>query len=112
MDFYINICPGHCTGEKEKIEQYKKNLSQFQDFMDGDVAQIFSDLEALMLKHSKDLKFEEAHIIKLRLDQLKQIHDRQIVRDAVDGDHDVVVLLEKYKKTYVACLEVRNGQIV
>lgn len=112
MDTYIGICPGHCTGDPSKIETYKKNLAKFEVFMDGDVKEILSDLQTQMKEHASRLEFEEAGRIKNRLEQLSQIHDRQIVRDAIGGDHDVIVLLCKYDKVFVWSVQLRWWKVV
>jgi len=65
-----------------------------------------------MKNHASKHEFEEAGRTKQKIERLSQIHDRQVVRDAVSGDHDVIVMIEKYKKTYIGRLEVRSGQIV
>jgi hypothetical protein len=33
MDTYIGLCPGHCTGDLEKIKLYKERLDKARDFL-------------------------------------------------------------------------------
>lgn len=33
IDTYIGLCPGHCTGVKEKMEIYRERLSEARDFL-------------------------------------------------------------------------------
>lgn len=80
--------------------------------MNGDVKQILTNLENQMMQYAKQQRFEEAARIKNRMEQLNQIHDRQIVRDVVGGDYDVLILLQKYKKVFAGCTQIRNGKIV
>lgn len=54
-----------------------------------------------MKQKAKEMKFEEAAQIKEKLHALHILHERQNVRDIVDGDIDIFVLYDKYEKTYI-----------
>lgn len=111
MDTYIGICPWHCTWDPEKIKTYKQNIEKFIEFMEGNTQGVVDELQAQMQSLAKELRFEEAGRLKDRIERLEKIHDRQVVRDAVDGDYDIIVAIDKYNQLYIWCVEVRWWQI-
>jgi len=54
-----------------------------------------------MLAYAAELKFEEAAKLKIDIDSLRITQEEQIVRDFVNGNYDVINILEKYGNTYV-----------
>lgn len=65
-----------------------------------------------MLLRSKNLEFEKAQEIKETLESMKLLHERQKVRDIVEGDVDIFLLYEKYDKQYIALTQIRSSQII
>ena len=65
-----------------------------------------------MLAYAAELKFEEAAKLKIDIDSLRITQEEQIVRDFVNGNYDVINILEKYGNTYVWCIEIRNSVIM
>ena len=112
MDYYIGICPWHCTWDRNMIDTYVKNVSNFERFMKWDTKKIFQQLEEQMHQHAVKLEFEKAQECKKNIEQLKLMQQKQLVRDQVSWDLDVVMTLEKYGKIFIGRLEIRNGSIV
>ena len=112
IDYYIGLCPAPCMLEPSKITQHDDNIARVRAFLSGDANTVFSDLEATMRERAHDLDFEEAQKIKETITALRWLHERQKVRDIVDGDIDICIQYEKYDKTYIALTQVRWAQIV
>lgn len=112
MDTYIGLCPGHCTGEKEKIDTYLERLSEARDFLMGKQENVVENLKEKMKKAANERKYEEASEYKNLIAQIETIGNRQIVRDAIEWDATIVVMLEKYNHIFLSCVEVKNGMII
>jgi excinuclease ABC subunit C len=112
MDTYIGLCPGHCTGDDEKIKIYKKRLSEARDFLLGKQEQVMEELQNKMKIAAQERRFEDAHEYKNLLTQIGSAGSRQIVRDAISGDATVVVTLEKYAHIFISFIEIKNSMIV
>ena len=54
-----------------------------------------------MNTHAKNLNFEKAQEVKVSLESLKSLYERQVVRDNVHGNIDILVKYEKYEKLYI-----------
>jgi len=84
MDTYIGLCPGHCTGEKEKIATYLGRLSEARNFLMGKQENVIENLREKMKKAAGERKYEEANEYKNLITQIETIGNRQIVRDAIE----------------------------
>jgi len=91
---------------------YKEKISEIEDFLKGNVNHIAEWLTRKMLAYAAELKFEEAAKLKIDIDSLRITQEEQIVRDFVNGNYDVINILEKYGNTYVWCIEIRNSVIM
>ncbi len=112
MDTYIGLCPGHCTGEKNKIELYKQRLTEARDFLLGKQETVLEELQNKMKLAAQDRRYEDASEYKNLITQIESAGSRQIVRDAISGDATVVVTLEKYNHVFISFIEVKNSMIV
>jgi excinuclease ABC subunit C len=111
MDYYIGLCPAPCLLETPKILEHQKHLDQLKKFLRGQMGEVIADLRAKMTERAKNLEFEEAGKIKAQIESIEVLGQKQIARDAVRGACDVVMILEKYSKTFIGRTEVRNGEI-
>lgn len=112
IDYYIGICPAPCTLDREKVLIHEQNVASLRDFLKGDTRGIFEHLENDMKQKAKDMKFEEAAKVRETIRALRILHERQSVRDVVEGDIDIFVMYEKYDKSYIWFTQIRWGQIV
>lgn len=112
IDTYIGLCPGHCTGDTAKIDTYLQRLSEARDFLMGNQNNVLENLKEKMKKAALERKYEEANEYKNLITQIETIWNTQIVRDAIEWDATVVVMLEKYNRIFMSCVEVKNGMIV
>ena len=112
MDHYIGLCPAPCLLASSNIEEHREHIDQARVFLRGDSEMIYRDLEADMKSKAQNLEFEEAQKIKETIEALKWLHERQKVRDILEGNVDVFVQYEKYDKTYIGITQIRNSQIV
>lgn len=112
MDTYIGLCPGHCTGDPEKIKLYQERLSQARDFLMGKQEDVLADLTQKMQEAARDKRYEEAAEYKNIITQVEASGSRQIVRDAIQGDATIAVMLEKYDQVFLSLVDIKNSMIV
>ncbi len=112
MDTYIGLCPGHCTGDINALKTYKERLGEARDFLMGKQDTVIDDLKKKMKQAADERKYEEASEYKNLITQIETTGNRQIVRDAIDGDATVAIMLEKYNHIFLSFVEVKNGMIV
>lgn len=112
MDTYIGLCPGHCTGDKEKIRIYKNRLDEARDFLLGNQESVIVDLQTKMKQAAEKKAFEEAQEYKNLITQILSTGSQQIVRDVITGDATIIVTLEKYNHLFMSCVTIKNSMIV
>lgn len=112
MDYYIGLCPAPCMLHDSKIDQHNEHINQVKLFLSGESGTVFMDLENEMREYASNHEFEKAQEIRDTIVALRGLHERQSVRDMVDGDIDICIQYEKYEKSYIALTQVRSGQIV
>ena len=104
--------------EKQNISEdeiqkfYMKKIIEITAFLKGNVNEACEELTKKMFHHAEKREFEEAAKIKKDIDSLKMTQEEQIVRDFVNGNYDVINILEKYWNTYVGRIEVRDSVIM
>lgn len=64
-----------------------------------------------MVAKAKSLEFEEAQKIKEQIESIGVLGERQVARDAIKGNADVIAYLEKYDKRFIGVTSVRDGEI-
>jgi excinuclease ABC subunit C len=112
MDYYIWLCPAPCLLKAENLDQHSDHIAGAQRFLSGESAQVFATLTESMQSKAKNLEFEEAQEIKETIEALRWLHERQTVRDIIDGDVDIYIKYEKYDKVYMGITQIRSSQIV
>lgn len=112
IDTYIGLCPGHCTGDTAKIDTYLERLAEARNFLMGKQENVVENLKEKMKKAALERKYEEANEYKNLIAQIETIGNRQIVRDAIEWDATVIVMLEKYNRIFMSCVGVKDGMIV
>ncbi len=91
MDTFLGLCPGHCTGDPEKIKIYLERLEQAREFLRGKHDNVLADLCTKMKICAEKREFEQAQEYKGMIEQIEATGNQQIVRDVIDGDALVVV---------------------
>lgn len=112
MDYYIGICPAPCLLENKNINEHHENIDKFIQFLNGKTGEIIENLKNKMAEHAKNHEFEQAQKIKEEISALSLLSERQIARDAVEGDIDIAIFTEKYHKIFVALTKIRDGKII
>jgi excinuclease ABC subunit C len=112
MDYYIWLCPAPCLLKKTYLDAHNASIAKLRKFLSGKNNEVIAMLEATMWDFSRNLDFEKADEIKQEIQALKNLSERQLARDILPGDHDFVILLEKYDQLYIWLLSIRWGNIM
>ena len=90
----IGKCPGVCTRAISK-QDYRRYIRQLIDFFDGKKAKIEKQIEREMHKAAKELRFEDAAILRRRLFALQHIKDIALISKE---DHKLPFSNERYEE--------------
>lgn len=112
LDYSIGLCPAPCLLDSEKMRVYQDNIVSLKQFLSGKSLTVIEELRTRMQEKAKKLEFEEAQKLKLQIEQIEKLGTKQIARDSIPGDYDVIISIEKYHKNFVGLTEIRSGHIV
>ncbi len=112
MDYYIWLCPAPCLLEGSKIWEHSDNVERMKKFLQGEQSWLLDEMRMKMQDHAKKLEFEEAQKIKILIDSIGVLSEKQIARDVIPWNHDIFIVLEKYEKYHIGLMQIRNSQII
>ncbi|MCD5385386.1 excinuclease ABC subunit UvrC [Candidatus Gracilibacteria bacterium] len=99
--------------DKEEIKKiYHKKLEKIKYFLKGNYKEIIEKLREQMLDYANNHDFERADIIKKQIDSIEALNEKQIVRDGVKGDFNIINYIDKFDKIYIGKIEIRDSKII
>lgn len=111
LEYHIKNCEGPCE-DLESKEDYDEKIDAIRGIIKGDFRKAKEYLVAQMMKHAENLKFEEAQIIKERLDILEDYQAKNTVVNPNIDDVDVFGMTSDETAAYVNFFKIRNGNII
>jgi excinuclease ABC subunit C len=111
LEYHIGNCRAPCIGLQSELD-YTENIQQVKDILKGNISTVIDHLKQLMLNHSKKLKFEEAQVIKDKIDILSRFRSRSSVVSSTIKNVDVFAMSQDIDNTYINYLKVINGAVI
>jgi len=111
LEYHIGNCKGPCIGE-EREEDYQQYISAIKNIVKGNIRSVIKELERLMQSYAENLKFEEAALLKQKIELLANYHAKSAVVSPTVHNVDVVTLVEDEKSAFVNYFKVNNGAII
>jgi len=111
LEYHLGNCKGPCQGF-QSADEYNADLQQVRQILRGNISEVLKHLKQQMQDHAARLEFEEAHIIKQKIDSLQNYNSRSTVVNPRLNDLDVVSILDDEKNFYVNYMMVIKGSII
>ena len=111
LEFHIGNCLGPCVGKLEH-DQYMKSIDQIKEILKGNISGVIKYLKDLMRQYSLEMKFEDAALIKEKLDLLEKFQSRSTVVSNTISDVDVFTIDQDENFAYVNYLKIMSGAIM
>jgi excinuclease ABC subunit C len=111
LEYHLGNCKGPCVGYQNQGE-YNENLQQIKDILKGNIATVIDHLRKLMDKYSTDLRFEEAQLIKEKIDILSGFRSRSAIVSNTIRNVDVFGITIEPEIACVNYLKVVQGAII
>jgi excinuclease ABC subunit C len=89
-----------------------KNIDQIKEILKGNISGVIKYLKDLMRQFASEMKFEEAAIVKEKLDLLEKFQSRSTVVSNSISDVDVFTIDEDESFAYVNYLKIIRGAIM
>ena len=111
LQYHIKNCEGCCQGYVSP-EQYAIYIDEIKQILNGDTKQVSDYLMSEMSRLSRELKFEEANVLKRKYLLIEKYRAKSAIVSPSIHNIDVFSLIRDDTSAYVNYLHVRNGSIV
>ena len=111
ISYDIKRCKAPCIGAVS-VEEYNENVNKAVEFLNGHTALDIRELEEKMLKYSEELEFEKANEIKLQIEDIKFVTQKQKITLTNDEDKDYIALARNENDVIVSVFFVREGKLL
>ena len=113
LEYHIGNCKGPCI-KAQTEDEYDVYISEIRSIIKGNVKTIIKQLKGMMHQFAEDLKFEEAGLIKKKIDVLSKFYSKSAVVSPTIHNVDVITLVEDEngKSAYVNYFKISNGAII
>lgn len=111
LEYHIHNCKGPCEGLQDE-EDYNKTVSQIRNVIKGNISTVLKQMKSLMNEYSTSLDYEEAQIVKEKIDLLEKYQGKSTIVNPAISNVDVFSVITKENFGYVNYLKVIDGAIV
>ncbi|MBK7032332.1 MAG: excinuclease ABC subunit C [Ignavibacteria bacterium] len=111
LDYHIKKCDGPCEGHIDR-ERYNEYIRQAQQVLNGRTKDLERQLEDRMMQLADDLRFEDAAVVRGRLDRLREYTSKQKVLATDDTDRDVFALSRAEGTACTVVFTIRDGKLI
>ncbi|KFE99456.1 excinuclease ABC subunit C [Chryseobacterium formosense] len=111
LEFHIKNCEGPCE-DLESKEDYDEKIDAIRGIIKGDFRHAKEYLINQMTKYAMNLQFENAQLIKERLNILEDYQAKHTVVNPNIDDVDVFGMTSDETAAYVNYFKIRNGNII
>lgn len=111
LNYHIKRCLAPCVGNISK-EEYKKQIDEIIDLLDGKTDKILKDLNNQMKEASKKLNFEEAAYIRDRMLAIETASQKQKVSNISENNIDVIGMAKSELEICIEIFFVRGSKMI
>lgn len=111
LDYHIKKCEGPCEDFVGR-ERYNEYIRQAQQILAGRTRDLERQMEERMMALAEELRFEDAAIVRQRLEKLREYTAKQKVTSADDIDRDVFALARIGPMACTVVFTIRDGKLV
>ena len=111
LEYHLKNCKGPCEAF-ESEENYNDSIFQIKQILKGNIFSVIKQLKELMWQYSEKYDFENAQLLKQKIDSLEKYQSRSVVVSPTIEDVDVFSIISDESFGYVNYLKVINGAIV
>jgi len=111
LDYHIKKCDGPCQGYISK-DDYNVYIKQIQQVLQGKTRELERQLEDRMHRLADEMKYEDALVVRQRLERLREYTSKQRVLSNSDRDQDVFAFVRSERIGCSIVLTIRDGKLV
>lgn len=111
LEYHIGNCKAPCIGLQAESD-YQENIVQIKDILKGNISTVLDHLKNLMGKYSAELKFEDAQLVKDKIEILSRFRSKSTVVSNTIKNVEVFGFAQESDNAYVNFLKVVQGAVI
>lgn len=111
LEYHIGKCLGPCE-RKQSTAEYNAMIEQIEGILKGNISSVITDLKKWMLLLAEEYRFEEAQLVKTRIDSLENYKSKSTIVSPTIHQVDVLTMVEDEDTFFVNYLVVNYGSII
>jgi excinuclease ABC subunit C len=111
LEYHLGNCKAPCIGNQEPGE-YQQYINDIRDILKGNIPGVINQLKIIMMKYSDELRFEEAQLIKNKIELLNKFRSRSVVVSNTIRNVDVFAFSSDDDRGYVNYMKVVAGAVI
>jgi excinuclease ABC subunit C len=111
IQYFIHRCNAPCTGQETK-EGYARTVSEVQRFLEGKDDDLVKELTRRMEAAAAEMRFEQAAVVRDRIQALNTVRERQRIISTEETDEDIIGLVRQGPDACVQLFFVRKGRLL
>ena len=111
LEYHLGNCKGPCENLQSE-EDYNQSIQQIREIIKGNLQNVLNHLNNLMKEYSKKYLFEEANLVKQKIQILENFKSKSTIVNSNINDIDVFSYIDNEHSAYINFMKVVNGAIV
>jgi excinuclease ABC subunit C len=111
LEFHIGKCLGPCI-EKQTEEEYETMIDEIELLLKGKTYTLIQALKKKMIQLAESYQFEDAHQLKLTIEQIEKYRSKSTIVSSKLNDIDVFCYLENENQFIINYLVIQEGAII
>ena len=111
LNYHINRCLAPCM-KYVTPEEYKKQISEIIDLLEGKTDKIIKELESQMKEASQNLDFEKAASLRDRIQAIERVSAKQKVSNISENNIDVIGIAKSELQICIEIFFVRGSKMI
>lgn len=111
LEYHIGNCKGPCEGH-QSFEDYQGSVNAIREILKGNFKESLKDFRKHMQELAAEMKFEEAQVIKEKIEVLENYQARSTVFNPRISNVDVFTIVSDEAMAYVNFIQVSHGAII
>lgn len=111
LEYHLGNCKAPCIGSQTETD-YRESINQIRDILKGHIIAVTDHLKVKMKEYSSELRFEEAQLIKEKIEILNKFRSHSAVVSNKIKNIDVFGITQDGDKFYVNYLKVVEGAVI
>lgn len=111
LEYHIGNCKAPCIGEQTE-DDYQIGIEHIRHILKGDIRSVIKHLKELMHTFAKDLAFEQAQLVKEKIELLENYQAKSTIVNPKINEVDVFSIVSDESYAYVNFFKVASGAII